>query len=394
MQENKKNRTKKPWVTAILPLLTGALASGLFLFLTQAGEEIKYDELALGQETAPWYSTYNGTAIHASVLDEVEPWIKPAGPARDKGIKHRVLWLGNSQLNGINQYEKGQENMVYHLFHRMRRRKVRVLGFSQPNAHLGEHYVIFEYIRSRVPFDTLVLPVVFDDTRNIKLREDIGTALRDGKTAAALSQSAAGKRILNRELRKKNNRRGDEFAALKNTLQEKSEAFLNGLSEKYVPLWSLREQARGSFFHFLYRFRNTVFNITAQTKRPVIKERYDFNMEAFKAILASAKGKNIGVLVYIAPLRQDVEPPYILAEYEAFKKDIREITEKMHAVYADLDASVPDRLWGSKGATGLMGRGELDFMHFKEPGHVLLAEKLERLLTDMFNRDGNEEEDE
>ena len=37
-----------------------------------------------------------------------------------------------------------------------------IITFSQPNANLQEHYVLFEYLRHRLPVRTLILPLVFD----------------------------------------------------------------------------------------------------------------------------------------------------------------------------------------------------------------------------------------
>ena len=41
--------------------------------------------------------------------------------------------------------------------------------------------------------------------------------------------------------------------------------------------------------------------------------------------------------------------------------------------WIDFDRLVPGRYWGTKAATSLGGKAELDFMHYQEPGHAMLA---------------------
>jgi hypothetical protein len=76
-----------------------------------------------------------------------------------------------------------------------------------------------------------------------------------------------------------------------------------------------------------------------------------------------------------------VELPYILSEYDRFKKEIQRIAEEKGVFFVNLEKLIPGSYWGSKGTTGLKHRQELDFMHFKEQGHILLAKKLGGWIT-------------
>ncbi|MBT8196358.1 MAG: hypothetical protein KJO64_08010, partial [Bacteroidia bacterium] len=137
----------------------------------------------------------------------------------------------------------------------------------------------------------------------------------------------------------------------------------------------------------LYNVRNTIFSISAQTKRKVIKNAYDDNLNALNALFENLEKENIQCISYIPPIRGDVEVPYVLSEYEQFKKDTEEIAAKHNSVqFLNIEGIVPAEYWGTKGSTNLSGGQELDFMHFKYPGHQelynALNEKLKTLTAD------------
>jgi hypothetical protein len=253
-----------------------------------------------------------------------------------------------------------------------------LVAFSQPNANLQEHYVLFEYLRTRLPIRILILAVVFDDLRETGLRSDIALALADPPTAAALAETEIGRRIL--EDHRKVADTNDELGGVRQTTQEYSERFLNQWMEDYFPLWDVREQARGRFFIGLYQLRNTLLNVDPQTERPMIKGRYQANFAALEALLKRAHEDGIPVLVYIVPLRTDVRIPYAEREYQAFKPELEELVHKYDDQFADLETLVEGKLWGAKDSTSLSGKTELDFMHFDSDGHRLLAEAIGELI--------------
>jgi hypothetical protein len=135
-------------------------------------------------------------------------------------------------------------------------------------------------------------------------------------------------------------------------------------------------------FLSLFRLRNSLFGITPQSKRLLLKGPYRLNMRALDSLLASAHAQHIQVLVYIVPLRNDVAIPYVASEYERFKQDVRDKALRHGAVLADLESLVPAEYWGAKQATTVGASTELDFMHFQSPGHVLLANEIEQLLVE------------
>jgi lysophospholipase L1-like esterase len=227
-----------------------------------------------------------------------------------------------------------------------------------------------------LPIDRLILPVVFDDLRETGIRAPLLPALRDPETRAALENIEIGRTILE----KNSDVAAGDFAALDQTVQESVETGLNDWLNDHFRLWAARPEMRGRLFADLHQYRNAALGITAQTKRKLIRGRYQLNMAALDAILIAASQSGIEAFVYIAPLRNDVEAPYDAGEYAAFKREVEELAARRGAAYANLESTVPGEFWGMKDSTDASGKLEFDFMHFQAPGHALLAEAIENLI--------------
>ena len=102
------------------------------------------------------------------------------------------------------------------------------------------------------------------------------------------------------------------------------------------------------------------------------------NIQALNEILFTAQDKNIDILLYIAPIRNDIKIPYNLVEYENFKEEVRGVASKYNnVVFENLEDLVPPEYWGSKVSTSFNGSlEEVDFMHFQAGGHKILAESI------------------
>jgi hypothetical protein len=168
----------------------------------------------------------------------------------------------------------------------------------------------------------------------------------------------------------------EDLAGVSDTTQQHTERWLSGWLERHWRPWRARAQMRGQFFLGLYRLRNTLLGIDAQTRRRMLRPSYQANLDAIGEMLAQARQENIDVLVYIVPIRGDLALPYDPAEYAAFRADIQRLCDFSGAEMLNLEDLVPPQFWGRKDATGLGGQAELDFMHFQYPGHRRLAETL------------------
>jgi hypothetical protein len=148
-------------------------------------------------------------------------------------------------------------------------------------------------------------------------------------------------------------------------------------------IWDSRPSFRGQLLNFLYISRNWIFGINPSTTRKMIPGRYAKNLNAFKEILELAKENRIDVLVYVAPLRNDVKIPYQTQSYSEFKLEIENVTIQKGFYFSNFENIVPPEYWGFKRSSSLGGDRELDFMHFKEAGHQLLADSIYKRLLEL-----------
>jgi hypothetical protein len=365
--------TRRDALLEFASVALGVALAAAFLASAFGGRTTRWEELGLGRETTPVFAHHEGWPIHCKDVEDAAGCLE--GFAR-RGAQAAALWLGNSQLHGINQYAAGQETAPALLFERRQTLGVETLAFSQPNANLEEHLILYAYLKRRLPLRWVLLPVVFDDLRESGVRGSLAGAIADPAVAELLGESDAGRRILGGKPASSDS----DLAGLRETVQERSERFLTGWLDRHSELWKLRPEARGQLFHWLQSLRNSVFGITPSTKRRVIPSDYRANVAALEAMLADAQRDAISVLLYVAPIRSDVELPYVMEEYERFKTEARALCDRYGALFVNLETLVPPGEWGVKIGTRLDAEREIDFMHFRAGGHALLARALEEQL--------------
>jgi hypothetical protein len=370
-------------LSGLLAILLGFCLAMLLLSLNYLGAKTNFeDAAAFGAETSIVMASVDGYRIHCSDSRDAGECI--AG-AKARRVERSVLWLGNSQVHAVNQLGAGETNAAPILFDRLRGVGLDLVTFSQPNANLQEHLVLFEYLQQQLPLRMLILPAVFDDTREEGLRREVARLVGDVPTRAALSATDIGGKIVHASEKLSPDTDGDT-AGIAHTLQDAVERGLNIWMETHSALWTARPEIRGQLMLRLYLWRNTILGITPSSKRKLIRGRYKDNMSALAAILGAAKSRDISVLVYIVPLRTDVDIPYVAGEYEAFKAEVNALANRYGATFANLETLVPTEFWGSKAATSSGGGKELDFMHFQAGGHRLLAARLAELTSDAWEK--------
>lgn len=367
-------RSRRRDVLELITFVAGAsIAWLLMVSLVRARPERKFEEFALGAQTQSRFASVDGFPIHCMTLADAQPCLD--GHAA-RGGRPVVLWLGNSQLHAINQMKPGDQTAPEILHHLLDQSGVDVIAFSLPNANYQEMMVLFAYLSTRLPIRQLIVPLVFDDFREFGLRDGVAEGIDEPDVAKVLEGSDAGRKLLAEQSQQSNG----GLSALEGTIQERSETFLNDWMEAHWKLWALRKTARGILITRLMTLRNSVFEITPQSKRRMIPGRFRRNLEALASLLEEARGRGIEVVAYIAPLRNDVPYPYVESEYESFKARVRQTVEERGAVFANLESLVPAKYWGLKDTTTIGGNAELDFMHFQGPGHELLAGAIRKLL--------------
>lgn len=366
----------------IINILLSFIISSLLLSSISSQSKTNFENLALNRETTSLHNLYNSQSYYCKDLRDSQNCINGSSK---RDLNRRLLWLGNSQIDAVNQFRKGQKNAPLILHELLSKKKEDLIAFSEPNASLQEHYVLFEYLSSKIKLDYLILPLVFDDTRETGIRDSVALGLKDESTISSLNKTTIGKIIL-KECSKSSIKDSD-LAGLKMTPQKNIEKSINSWLDKNFYLWSIREKARGNIFVWLYQLRNSIFSIKAESKRRIIKGRYIANVSSLKEILISAKQKNIEVITYIAPIRNDVEIPYDRDEYNIFKSETEKIVKMNGGIFYNLEKIVPSDLWGTKESTNTTGKPEIDYMHFKYKGHRLLALKLFSILESLENRE-------
>ena len=236
--------------------------------------------------------------------------------------------------------------------------------------------MLFNYLATKLPVSTLILPVVFDDMRETGVRKSINAGFKDQLVVNELKKTGIGIKLL--ASYSDQDAIGNDMAALGGTIQESVESYLDTKLGLHWHTWGERPSLRGSFFYgFLYQSRNWLFNINPSSIRKVIPGRYVKNIRALDAILRTAKEKSIKVLLYVVPIRNDVNIPYDLAQYESFKKEVGVLARGYNNVmFKNLEGIVPAELWGVKKSTTIGKDVEIDFMHFQAGGHEILAESI------------------
>jgi len=349
-----------------------------FVFVFMSGEKINFEDATVnGASTTSIFPEFNGHKIHCQDSRDITNCLNG-----NKGLK--ILWLGNSQLHAVNQWELGDKNAIQFfqelLITKGLTTNKEVLGMSQPNANMQEHYLLLLYLQGKIKIDTLVLPLVMDDFREDSIRDSLEDLLTDSSELnILLSKTQIGQEILGKHAEVIQPDSSSYYDQSPHTIVENS--IIRYLSINFN-FWNMRENIRGHLFTFLYQLRNKVFNITAKTKRKIIFGAYQRNMSALQEILKISKDNNLKILVYVAPIRSDLEIPYDQTQYINFKKDVMSKVLDNGGIFLNLESVIPPDYWGQKDATTLsQGTQEIDYMHFKSAGHRLLAQKIYEALN-------------
>lgn len=373
---------------ALLPVFIGSIAAFFILKSLIDDIPIDWEELALGKETfSPHvflengvraYAIYDSSIIHCEELDRcIEN--------TSLNYESNLLWLGNSMLHAINQFKDGQRLASQILHEKLIAKERDLLTISHPSANLQEHLVILKRVILDKEIETLILGLVFDDFREEGVRYDIAKSISIEDIEETLYLSEIGRKIIQDQTMVLDIE--DDFGGLADSLQDQTERSLNQYLETNFDLWSRRPYMRGVVFNSLYKTRNKMFGIDPTTKRKMIKPRFNNNWSALEEIVRITNQKDINLILYIAPIRNDVEIPYLESEYLEFKNKIENLSQKEGFYLKNYENLIPPEHWGLKDSTTVDGEPELDFMHFQEGGHIILAETIFEFLEGEMDED-------
>jgi hypothetical protein len=339
-----------------------------------------FSTFALGTETATYWATdSNRNIIHVSTIDSagnqtlINSW-------RKAGKKNVLLVLGNSQSHSINQKKEGEVTYIELLHKNVKNYSVFANTF--PNASMQDFLISYTYWKSILPIKAVVVPVFLDDMREIN---GIGYNFYPELGAQNFRFQENGSPLLRKLNRSFLSLRENELFEDSTgnhqhlSTQDKTEKLLNTMLENTWEVWNNRKNAQGLLFGRLYILRNTIFNIKATTVRRMMPDRYADNMAALDLIVSDARKNGIKVLVYVPPIRDDVDKPYDPKEYNTLKVQLQNISNRYLDVvhFKDYDNIVPGKYFGYKATTSLSNeKEELDFMHFQYTGHRILFDSL------------------
>jgi hypothetical protein len=334
----------------ILILFFSPIISWVILSLIFSKTNKKFDELALGKENVLVINKIYDQEFLCSSLDNIINCIEFL---KSKDFKKKILWIGNSQLQSVNEgtsYSKVAPYLVSEYFYN---KEIGVIAFVAPNISFREYSQVISYLLGNIELDYIILPLVFDDTRENNIRDSLTVKKED-------------------------------LNSNKISLQEISEQKITNFLDKNINWTQIRSQSQGYIYEFLYRFRNYLFNINPTTIRKPIKSIYEKNINALNVSLKKIKENKIESILYVAPIRNDIKIPYDLQEYYQFKNKMESLSKDLSVNFYNLENIIPENFWGKKSGTKLGVVDEIDFMHFKNEGHTILANEMIKILENII----------
>jgi len=301
----------------------------------------KFDELALGQDNIFINDKLLDNKILCNSLDNVSECILFL-----KKHKTKILWIGNSQLHAVNQPDINAKLSSYIVSENLQKKEIGLVTFAAPNINFQEYLSVLIYFTNEVDLDYIILSLCFDDTREDNVRKNLVN--NEEKITYSLE-----KRITN-------------------------------YLEKKIQWNSIRQQAQGHTFNILYKLRNYIFNIEPSSTRRIIKPLYYKNINALEKTLEISKSKKIQSIMYITPIRHDIKMPYDAKEYNLFKTHVSNLSKRYNSNFYNLEKIIPNSFWGEKPSTTLNNIKEIDFMHFKQEGHIVLSKYIIQILSQYF----------
>lgn len=359
-----------------LGILLGLVALRLY-----NGRPFDPNQIVLGTAVYQTYEVWNGRPFTGRSVGEIKSLVADyeAHPVTSAGDCKplTILWMGNSQLHGINQFQPGNHIAPWWLRKSVSCADSTVpLGMSLPNSNFQELYLIEEYVTARIPVNEMLLELCFDGLRQDGLRDEFA-GFAEASDREELSLEPIGKDMLITADGLWNHRNAaDQNPGLNGFVQQGLENRLDASLAKVWPLWADRDVLQDKFLVDLYLLRNRILGITPSTVRKLIPPRYNRNMRALEAMLKLAQQRKIPVLGYISPIRQDLPIPYDAAEYGHWKQVLSKLFAEYGARLVNLEPLIPPEDWGYADETG-----NIDFIHFRNRGHQLVAGALAKYIT-------------
>lgn len=368
-----------PLSTTLLGILLGVL---LFDLLARSQEAFAAEDVGLGMGTVPHTAEREGRQI-SGPFEDLPALLESFRALKAEG-RTVVLWLGASQLYGINQPERGDRVAGWYASERAAARgsDLAYVVCANPNANPNELYAaLLAFLQQDLVPDALVVGVTFDDLREPGIRALALAHLRTPEPPELASDGAAAEHVaiaLARAAVEPESSAPVERSPTDGTpqawLEDRLVAALEGAWPAYALRGSLRSAAISAWkvpvTAAIYRlFRRPTVRITP--------ERQAWNEAGLEGLVRAAARRDIPLFVYKCPYRPDPATFFHeRAAYDAFHSALERRLRDDGAHYLDLETLVPVELWGQT------SDGSPDVYHFRARGHRLLGEALDRWLEE------------
>ena len=137
----------------IASLVTALVLAVAYIKFFMLSYDTNFEDAGLGYGTVRYTAQKGGYPIHIVEMDSLRNLKE--GVDNFDSSKPVILWLGNSQLHGVNQYKQGDQNAIGYLHDSLILLHQHAVAFSLPNANLLEHYVLLKYLSGGIKIDQL-----------------------------------------------------------------------------------------------------------------------------------------------------------------------------------------------------------------------------------------------
>ena len=352
------------------------VALGLAIFVVGGSltADFSPEDAALGPFTISRDALFEGRQVafrNADQMDQAHALVSDA----HKTEQQIALWLGASHQYAINGYEAGAENAVFHA-NRLAQEQglgLTYLGFGLPNGNAHEFLAAYLHFRHQgLTPDRLVVGALYDDLREPGIRPRVRALLETIEPAALQDLGSAGDHLTQALAEAPS---PVDRNAMDGTPQKLLETHVVGWLER---AWDPFAQRHRFNAWVGWRWRRGLFDLGELLRQfgsptrkvpPVPPGMQVWNEAALTTLLQIATADGVAVLVYKVPHPQTEDPFYHDRErYDDFHERLRRLCVSLGARDLDLETLIP--------LPNFKFESALDHWHFREAGHVLLAQAL------------------
>lgn len=345
----------------------------LFALLARNAADFDPENAALGLNTRLQVASFDGERISTRRLPDPD-FCAAIHHFRTQG--HPIaLWLGGSQLHGVNDLQPGDELAVSHAnVHALRRgAALRHVQLSLANGNFNEFLASYLTLRASCGSpDWLVISLTYDDLRERGIRQSVVDALPE-ISEELIARFGAGLRNVETEKNDPGRHAPVQRTVTSGTPQEHLETFLTRGLEWIFPEYAARSKVQAQARSSAEVALATVAGGFAQRRAPPIPpDLQRWNQAALDSLLQLAAADKVEILLFQAPHRPGPGPFYHDRDaYDAWHATLRARASTGEFAVIDLEKLVDAEFWG------ITNEGRPDAFHFEVEGHRRLGEAID-----------------